>query len=412
MSAPTLDADVLVVGAGPAGLSAALELRRRGVASVLVVERDEEPGGVPRFCEHQGFGVLDLHRALSGPAYADLLVRQALDAGVTILTGTSARQIDDAGAVTLVSGAGIQSIATRRTIIASGARERPRSARLIAGDRSAGVFTTGQLQRWVHEKHFPVGQRALVLGAEHVSYSAVLTLREAGVRTVAMTTELERHQSLAGASLLATAVLRVPLFTSSRVARINGRGRVESADIENLVTGLVRRVEVDTVVLSADWIPEVEFARSSGVEISRSTKGALVDGEGRTSREGVYAVGTLVQPGETAGVAARCGREVGARVADSLAGAGGDRRGGLVVTHDESIRWVVPERVAPGDAPERCYLRTGDFTSRRTVVVRQGGRELARRRLRHSTPNRGLSFSGEWVQRLDQGGGPVSITLE
>jgi thioredoxin reductase len=405
------DLDVLIIGGGPAGLSAAIELRRRGVANVVVAERETSAGGVPLHCFHRGFGLVDLHRSLTGPRYAKELVQRSLEDGVTILTGTSARPLEDG--LQLVSSEGLRGVHPRRVILATGARERSRAARLIPGDRPAGVFTTGQLQRWVHEKHFAVGQRALVVGAEHVSFSAVLTLRDAGVATVAMVSEHARQQSLRGTTLLAKSLLRVPVLTSSKVIGVNGRGRITSVDVQDLVTGRVSTLAVDTVVLSGDWIPDNECARSLGVALSSSTHGPIVDGLGATSTVHVYAAGNVVQPAETASVAARRGRWVGAAVADSLAR--GDDEAltpRIEVTWSDVIDWVVPQRVSTSAAPDRCFVRLKQFSRARTLVIRQDNRVLARTRLRHGTPNRGLSFSGEWICEVNESGSPVVIDLE
>ena len=75
-----MNLDVLVVGAGPAGLSAAVELRRLGVRSVVVADREAEPGGIPRHSWHTGYGLRDLHRFMTGPAYARALTGAAVAA--------------------------------------------------------------------------------------------------------------------------------------------------------------------------------------------------------------------------------------------------------------------------------------------------------------------------------------------
>ena len=143
---------------------------------------------MPRHCDHNGFGLQDLHRAMTGPAYARRLADRAAGAGVCIRLSTTVAEVASDGSATLVGPDGIDVVRPRPVLLATGARERPRSARLVPGDRPAGVFTTGQLQQWVLLAGLPVGRRAVVVGAEHVAYSAVLTLRHAGVRTVAMVT--------------------------------------------------------------------------------------------------------------------------------------------------------------------------------------------------------------------------------
>ena len=193
----TVSADVVVIGAGPAGLSAATRLRNLGVASVLVLEREADPGGIPRHSNHTGYGLRDLRTVLTGPAYARRLAESAGAAGVDVRTSTTVT--DWAGDLSLhvTSPAGRQRVDARAVVLATGARERPRPARMIPGDRPAGVLTTGQLQNLVHVQHRPVGERAVVVGSELVSWSAVLTLREAGCATALMTTEHDRPESYA-----------------------------------------------------------------------------------------------------------------------------------------------------------------------------------------------------------------------
>jgi thioredoxin reductase len=404
--------DVLVVGAGPAGLTAARELAAAAVAPVLVVDREAVAGGVPRHCDHTGFGLQDLRRSLTGPAYARLLARRAAAAGATIRLSTTATDIADDGSVTLAGPGGIDVVRPRAVLLATGARERPRAARLVPGDRPAGVFTTGQLQQWVLLHHLPVGRRAVVVGAEHVAYSAVLTLRHAGVATVAMVTDLPRHQTVGAFALASRVGLRVPLRTSSRVVGLHGHGRLEAVDVEDLVTGAVARLAADTVVFTGDWVSDHELARRAGVTVERASTGPRTDGWGRTSRPGVLAAGNLVHPGETAGVAALGGRTAGRRLARVLrtdrAPVGSQ---GLVVTTAHPLTSVVPSVVDPGDLPCRLLLRTAAFTGRRLVVARQGGHEVGRHRLRHPVPNRSSGVPATVLRAADPDGGPVELSL-
>ncbi len=82
--------DVLIIGAGPAGLAAAIELKKQGINTVRVVERENVAGGVPRHSFHPGYGVRDLKRFISGPKYANTYIKKALSAGVEINTNTTA----------------------------------------------------------------------------------------------------------------------------------------------------------------------------------------------------------------------------------------------------------------------------------------------------------------------------------
>jgi thioredoxin reductase len=293
-----LDRSVAVVGGGPSGLSAAIELRRLGVDRVTVYEREQQAGGIPRHTNHLGFGVRDLHRMMGGPRYARTLIQRAHDAGVELHLGTPVFAIDDLHADAV--------------ILATGVRERPRSARLVPGDRPAGIFTTGSVQQLSMAGH-RVGNRAVIVGAEHVSFSAILTLAHAGCRSVAMVTSLPRHQSYAVVKLAAASLRRVPVLTGVDIAKIVGRRHVERVVLTD-----GRTIECDTVVFTGDWIPDNELARRSGLRMDPSIKGPVVDHEFRTSRDGVFAIGNLVHRVASADRCALDGRAVAAEVVNSF----------------------------------------------------------------------------------------------
>ena len=189
---------VAIVGGGPSGLTAAAALAGRVDGEVLVIEREAETGGIPRHSDHPGYGMRDLKRFISGPAYARRLTAMAQDAGAAL--ETEAMVTDWAGErrLQVTSPRGVRTVTADAVVLATGARERPRPARLVPGDRPDGVYTTGQLQNLVHLHHAHVGSRALIVGAELVSWSAVLTLREAGCATVGMVSGYPRVGGLCG----------------------------------------------------------------------------------------------------------------------------------------------------------------------------------------------------------------------
>ena len=143
---PAESADVIIVGAGPAGLTAARYLRSSGVPAVLVLEREAAAGGIPRHSDHLGYGVRDLRTMLTGPAYARRLAGLAEAAGADLRLSAMVTGWAGDRSLLVTSPQGRRQIDARAVILATGARERPRSARLVPGDRPDGVFTTGQLQ--------------------------------------------------------------------------------------------------------------------------------------------------------------------------------------------------------------------------------------------------------------------------
>ncbi|MEO7438634.1 MAG: FAD-dependent oxidoreductase, partial [Candidatus Binatia bacterium] len=367
--------DVVVVGGGPAGLAAAVELRRQGVARVVVLEREAEAGGVPRHTDHTGFGLRDLHRCLRGPRYAARYRALATAAGVDVRTQTSATAWAGPTTLALTAPNGLVELAAEAIVLASGCRERPRAARLVAGDRPRGVLTTGMLQQLVHVLRQPVGRRAVIVGAEHVSFSAVLTLAEAGARTVALVTEEPRHQSYGALAWWTAGRWRVPVLTRSRIEVIRGRGRVEGVVVTDLLTGNTRELECDTVVFTGDWIPDHELARLGGLLMDHGTRAPRVDGALRTSTRGVFAAGNLVHAAEAADVAALSGRYAAAAVCRFLDGRMWPARPPLAINVGPPLRWIAPNAVANDvrQVPHGYFLlRVDRCLDASEIQVRQG----------------------------------------
>lgn len=405
MKRTVVPADALIVGGGPAGLAAATELKAGGAARVVVVEREDEAGGIPRLCAHSGFGLRDLRRVLSGPAYARRWVELATARGAEIRTRSMVTGWDTSGRAEVTGPDGLLEVEARAVVLATGARERPRAARLIPGTRPAGIFTTGQLQQWVHGEHLPLSGRALVVGAEHVSYSAVLTLREAGVRPVALVTDLPHSQSFRLFDLFTRAGLRVPVWTGTSVTDVHGRERVDGVTVRG-PDGVERTVAVDVIVFTGDFIPDNELARLAGLSIDPGTGGPACDADGRASAPGVFVAGNLVHPAETADVAARRAGAVGRAAAAWLRG-GGDPTPLRPTVHlrvTEPLRWVVPNLVEPGqDLDGRVLLRSRVFLDRRRLDVTQGGRLLASLRPRRMIPNRSHPVRSDWLRSVRPG---------
>jgi len=230
-----------------------------------------------------------------------------------------------------------------------------------------------------------------------------------------MVTELPRHQTVPAFALAVRVGLGVPLRTHSRVVGIHGHGRLDGVDVEDLRSGAVEGLAADTVVFTGDWIPDHEVARRAGIVLDPATGGPRTDVGGRTSRPGVLAVGALVQPGDTAGLAALGGREAARRLAASWSaqGPGPAARAvsGLPVTVVRPLSSVVPSVVDPLDRPGRLLVRTGSFTDHRLLVARQGGSEVGRHRLRHATPHRTLTVPGSVLARVTPDGGAVELSL-
>ncbi|MEA2455395.1 MAG: hypothetical protein QOI45_1657 [Thermoleophilaceae bacterium] len=403
---------VAIVGGGPAGLAAAVELRRLGVGEAVVIERERDAGGIPRHARHQGFGLRDLRRPLSGPAYARRHVELARAAGVELLLETMVTGWAG-GALELTGPGGRSTFDAAAVVLATGCRERPRSARLVPGGRPDGVMTTGMLQQLVYLSGLPAGRRALVVGAEHVSFSAIVTLGHGGARAVALTTELPRHQSLAAFRLGARARYRVPLWTRTRVSAIHGRPRVEEVELTDLDGGRTRTVACDTVVFTADWIPDHELAVTAGADLDPLTRGPAIDAALRTSSLGVFAAGNLLHGAEQADVAALSGRHAAGAVARYLDDGRWPRRRVPVVC-EEPLGWIAPNALAVGfEAPPRgrFLLRSREFLRAPRIEIAQGERVLWSGRVARVMPGRSTRLPVAWARDVDAEGEPVVCRL-
>ncbi|MFG2630159.1 NAD(P)/FAD-dependent oxidoreductase [Streptomyces sp. NPDC048473] len=401
--------DVLVVGGGPAGLGAGAELAASGAGRVEILEREQTAGGIPRHCLHGGFGGRATGGGLSGPAYARECVAAAERAGATLRTGVTVTGRPGPLTVDTTAPTGLERITARAVLLATGARERPRSARLVPGTRPPGVYTTGELQQAVHLHRQRIGTRAVVIGNEPVSRAAADTLRVAGLDVVAMVTD----QPPSRLTALTRTGDRTPLLTHATVTALTGRERLTGVALRHH-DGRTTTLRCDTVVFTGDWIPDHELARRGTVTLDPGTRGPAYDASYRTTETGVFAVGNLLHGVESAGIAAAEGRAVAAPVLRHLAADAwpADRPS---VAVDSPLQWIAPNLIGPGDdipLHGRFTLRTSRRLPSPLLVVRQDGRVLHRQRLLlPAEPGRPFHLRADWLDRVDPHGATVRIAV-
>jgi len=299
----TSSVDVLIIGGGPAGLACAIELRALGIKDVRVVDREADAGGVPRHSNHLGYGIRDLHRFMTGPAYAKSYVERAQKCGVTISTSTTATQLGEGTYVDLSSPQGLERVHAKAIVLATGARERGRNARMIPGARPAGIYTTGSLQQALYLRHLDIGTKAVIIGAEHVSFSALMTLSHAKVKTLAMITDQSKHSSVLGAKLLSQLIYRFRFIPSTEIVEIHGNTRVTGITIRD-DQGNTSSIDCDTIIFTGNWIPDYELAR-----------------RGKVDSAGVFAIGNLHLPIKSADQCAVLARKAAKAIAEHVSSA-------------------------------------------------------------------------------------------
>ncbi|MGH3247297.1 MAG: NAD(P)/FAD-dependent oxidoreductase, partial [Trebonia sp.] len=317
------------------------------------------------------------------------------------------------------SASGVEEVRQAAVLLATGCRERPRAARLVPGDRPPGVLTTGELQQRVYLGGERLAGRAVVVGAEHVSFSAAVTLAHAGARVIALVTEHERQQSYAAFRLGAALRWGVPVLTSSAVTRVTGVGgrlaSVDVTDVADVAGGRARTVACDWLVFTGDWIPDHALARSADLALDAGTRGPAVDGGLATSAPGVFAAGNLIHAAETADVAALSGRHAARQIDAFLAGRASPAGPRIPVVVDSPLRWISPNAISAGRVPPplgRFTLRTGECRRPARLEARQDGRLLARSRPLRLIPGRPLHLRASWLAQVNPVGGPVRVEVE
>lgn len=386
------EADVVIVGAGPAGLSAAVRLRQRGVDRVVVLDREPQAGGIPRHCGHYPYGVREFGRLMKGPAYAARNVAEARSTGVEIITGATVTALGEGPELAISTADGVFSIKPARVLLCTGVRETSRAQRLIGGSKPAGVISTGALQGLVYLQSLKPFRQPVVLGTELVSFSALMTCRHLGIRPVAMIEPNATITARAPAAFFPR-LLRIPLMTGTRIEQICGRDRVEAVVVRR-PDGEMRTIETDGVIVSGQFRPESALLRGSHLRIDPRTGGPEVDQYGRCSDPDYFAAGNMLHPVETAGWCWREGRAVADAIADSLQGNILMPASALRLADAAGpLKYVVPQRIVPGTktAPlDRLQVRLARPARGRLVLKAADGKTTVLARV-DSRPERRIT---------------------
>lgn len=310
--------DVAIIGAGPAGLSAGITLKKKGIERVLVLDREPEAGGVPRHCGHPPFGIIEYARVLTGPGYAKRLVATAQKAGVEIRCKASVTQLGSDGVLTIATPEGTADLKAKRVLLATGVRETPRAARLVSGGRMLGISTTGALQSMFYLKNLIPFKKPLVVGTEIVSFSGLLTCKKAGITPVAMIEE-KSCPDIAWPLHHAARLFGVPLLLNTRITQIIGTDRVERVQV---LDGKKNSLEIpcDGVLFTGQFTPESTLVRMSHLDLDHASGSPVVDPFGRCSDPAYFAAGNLLSPVNIALNCWRQGHRTGVWMAQDLTG--------------------------------------------------------------------------------------------
>jgi NADPH-dependent 2,4-dienoyl-CoA reductase/sulfur reductase-like enzyme len=276
--------DLAIIGSGPAGLAAAVEAKRLGLGDLVVIDRDEKPGGILRQCIHAGFGLEKFKEDLTGPEYAHRYLKMAEAEGVDFSLNTTVLEMDKDRVLTVVSEqAGLRQYECGSIILAMGCRERPRGAIGIPGTRPAGIFTAGHAQRLINIEGYMPGRTAVVLGSGDIGLIMARRLTLEGAQVKAVAEILPYPSGLVRNVVQCLHDFDIPLLLRHTVAEVHGDRRVQGVtlvqvdDQWNPVQGTEQRIDCDTLLLSVGLIPENELSKAAGVAMDSRTGGAYVN---------------------------------------------------------------------------------------------------------------------------------------
>jgi thioredoxin reductase len=413
--------DVVVIGGGPAGLAAGLEAKKHGVR-VLIIERENHPGGILKQCIHDGFGLIRFKEKLSGPEYAEKYINMVLENGVSILTSTfvtDVKKIDEIFELTLVnSSSGVFNVSSRALVLANGCRERTSKQVGIHGTRPSGVYTAGLAQYLVNISGYLPCKRCVVLGSGDIGLIMARRLTLEGAEVLGV---YEAKKTPSGLSRNIAQCLddyNIPLHLSRTITRIVGEDRVEGVEIsevdENMKPyfGTEEYVECDGVILSVGLIPENEIAESLGIQIDRLTKGPIVDQNFMTMMNGVFSCGNALHVNDLVDYVSESG-ELAGKSAALYANSKVSRESISIVYSNKDFLYVVPQKIDIKSENKKAilYIRSSEIKNKAVIQVRAGESVLFNKKYGTLRPPEMERLEID-ISKVNVGVGEINIFME
>jgi thioredoxin reductase len=388
--------DVIIIGAGPGGLAAAIAAKENGAQDVLIIERDVELGGILLQCIHNGFGVEIFKQDLPGPSYAQRWINKALSLGVETLLDTMVLDITPQRRIFASSRGRVVDLQARSIVLSMGCRERTRAQVRLPGMRPAGVYTAGTAQRWVNVEGYMPGKNFVILGSGDIGMIMArrLTFEGGHVERV-----LEVMPYLTGLTRNYVQCLldnNITLQLQHTVKRIIGKNRVEAIEAVAVdekwtpVPGTEEVIPCDTLLLSVGLIPENELSRKAGVKIDPITGGPFVDDHFETNVPGIFAAGNVVHVYDLVDWVTEAGLSSGKSAAEFALRERAKEDRHIPMLPGENVRYVVPHTLDKDTLTKdevRLQLRVkAPMEEAVWVEIRKEGNLVKRKAERYARP--------------------------
>ncbi len=373
-----LTKELVIIGGGPAGMSAAVSAYENGIRDILILERDSALGGILQQCIHNGFGLHKFGEELTGPEYAHRYEKKVHDLGIEYKLNTMVLDITPEKVITATNSEdGITQIKAKAIILAMGCRERPKGALNIAGTRPAGIYSAGMAQKLVNMKGYMPGKEVVILGSGDIGLIMARRMTLEGAKVHAVCELMPYSGGLARNIEQCLNDFGIPLKLSHTVVEIHGKERLEGVTIAKVdenrcpIAESREYIPCDTLLLSVGLIPENELTKSAGVNIDRITNGAVVDQDRQTLVPGIFSCGNVLHVHDLVDFVSDEAEIAGKGAAAYINGELNNDRD-ISLIPDGKVRYTVPERItASGDVS--VYFRVSDVFYDKTVTVRVDG---------------------------------------
>lgn len=369
--------DVIVIGGGPAGLASAISSKQEGV-DVLLIEREDKLGGILKQCIHDGFGLTRYNEKLTGPEYAHRDIEKVKELNIDVALSTfvlDIKEIENGYNLVLTSTRGIEQVQTTAIVLAMGCRERTAKQVFIHGDRPSGVFTAGTAQHLVNLLGKQPANRCVILGSGDIGLIMARRLTLEGATVLGVYEAKSTPSGLNRNIAQCLNDFNIPLYLSKTVTRTFGKDRLEKVEImdvdENLkpIAGTEQIVECDTLILSVGLIPENEISEKLNIELSNKTKGAYVDNNLHTLKDGVFAAGNCLSVNDLVDYVSENGFTAGKAAANYCKNKANRKL--IKVINNKNVLTCVPQYIDLNSELSKTifYLRSsGNYVDKKVVI--------------------------------------------